>query len=352
MRTLGITSDASLRQTAATAKEAYEKMQFSGTNSARELQEAFRKYAEAAIAANGGVASETLVAEASMRNLKITTDDTGKSIVSAMTTGKKATEDFSSSVDAATSALEKQNAAIERKNAAEEKAADLERKRKSVDKEGFSTNKDGQRIVAGNALGSKTGIYNFLKQAGVDNEAVAIKLSNDFTNDQDFVPYTLSGKGGSRGYSQYGREGYDLSMAVLAAAQSYKFATPQQQAQMRAAAGDKSDEKKIPKFASGGYHKGGIRLVGEDGPELEVTGASRIINASETKSLLKEAAAPMTIAPLMQSTTAAQNANSSGKTYTVNINLNGKTTTVNTSSDDDAQRLIDVLKSAKMAAGG
>jgi hypothetical protein len=85
---------------------------------------------------------------------------------------------------------------------------------------------------------------------------------------------------------------------------------------------------------------------------LEVTGASRIINASETKSLLKEAAAPMTIAPLMQSTTAAQNANSSGKTYTVNINLNGKTTTVNTSSDDDAQRLIDVLKSAKMAAGG
>jgi len=28
----------------------------------------------------------------------------------------------------------------------------------------------------------------------------------------------------------------------------------------------------IPKFASGGYHSGGIRLVGEQGPELEVTG--------------------------------------------------------------------------------
>jgi len=42
----------------------------------------------------------------------------------------------------------------------------------------------------------------------------------------------------------------------------------------------------VPAFASGGAFGGGLRLVGENGPELEVTGASYIHNASNTRSLL------------------------------------------------------------------
>lgn len=42
----------------------------------------------------------------------------------------------------------------------------------------------------------------------------------------------------------------------------------------------------LPAFAAGGSHRGGLRLVGEDGPELEVTGPSRIYNASQTQQLL------------------------------------------------------------------
>lgn len=42
----------------------------------------------------------------------------------------------------------------------------------------------------------------------------------------------------------------------------------------------------IPGFASGGMHAGGLRLVGERGPELEVTGPSRIYSASQTAALL------------------------------------------------------------------
>lgn len=42
----------------------------------------------------------------------------------------------------------------------------------------------------------------------------------------------------------------------------------------------------IPAFANGGVHMGGIRLVGEDGPEIEVTGNSRISNARQTQSIL------------------------------------------------------------------
>lgn len=42
----------------------------------------------------------------------------------------------------------------------------------------------------------------------------------------------------------------------------------------------------IPAFAEGGYHSGGLRLVGERGPELEVTGPARIFNAQDTARLL------------------------------------------------------------------
>lgn len=42
----------------------------------------------------------------------------------------------------------------------------------------------------------------------------------------------------------------------------------------------------VPAFASGGYHAGGLRLVGENGPELEVTGPARIFDASTTRQML------------------------------------------------------------------
>ncbi len=41
-----------------------------------------------------------------------------------------------------------------------------------------------------------------------------------------------------------------------------------------------------PAFAAGGIHSGGMRIVGENGPELEVTGPSRIFNNASTMELL------------------------------------------------------------------
>ncbi len=43
----------------------------------------------------------------------------------------------------------------------------------------------------------------------------------------------------------------------------------------------------VPLFAAGGYHTGGARIVGEHGPELEVTGPSRIYNAADTMAMLR-----------------------------------------------------------------
>jgi phage-related minor tail protein len=44
--------------------------------------------------------------------------------------------------------------------------------------------------------------------------------------------------------------------------------------------------KAVAAFAKGGDHAGGLRLVGERGPELEVTGPSRIFSAERTQAIL------------------------------------------------------------------
>jgi hypothetical protein len=42
----------------------------------------------------------------------------------------------------------------------------------------------------------------------------------------------------------------------------------------------------VPKFARGGMHSGGVRLVGERGPELEFTGPARYVDSGNTSRLL------------------------------------------------------------------
>ena len=44
--------------------------------------------------------------------------------------------------------------------------------------------------------------------------------------------------------------------------------------------------EKVPAFAAGGFHAGGARLVGELGPEIEVTGAARYWSAQQTAEIL------------------------------------------------------------------
>ncbi|MHA6686351.1 DUF4214 domain-containing protein [Mesorhizobium sp. A556] len=51
-------------------------------------------------------------------------------------------------------------------------------------------------------------------------------------------------------------------------------------------------DRGYPQFASGGDHMGGLRIVGERGPELEATGASRIFNARDTERMLRQSFAP------------------------------------------------------------
>lgn len=47
-----------------------------------------------------------------------------------------------------------------------------------------------------------------------------------------------------------------------------------------------ADAHGLPRFASGGFHRGGLRIVGENGPELEYTPPSRIFNSADTRSFI------------------------------------------------------------------
>lgn len=49
---------------------------------------------------------------------------------------------------------------------------------------------------------------------------------------------------------------------------------------------DAAANGELPGFALGGVHNGGLRIVGENGPEIEATGPSRIFNAGQTADML------------------------------------------------------------------
>ncbi len=113
MKDLGVTSDQAFKDTAEKSKAAFDAMKASGTASARELADGFKRFAADAIAANGGVATETLKSEAAMRGLEIVTDRAGKAIVKAMGDGKRSTDDFRQSVQSSIGAINQQTSALE-----------------------------------------------------------------------------------------------------------------------------------------------------------------------------------------------------------------------------------------------
>lgn len=83
----GVKSRDELANLARAARSDFDLIKASGQATAEGLQQAYRRYAEAAIAANGGAASETLKAEARMQGLEIATDGAGRTIVRAMREG-------------------------------------------------------------------------------------------------------------------------------------------------------------------------------------------------------------------------------------------------------------------------
>jgi len=100
-KSLGVVSDAELTRQADFAKEAFEKIKKSGVASAREIQEAFARYADQAIAANSGVVSDALRVEAAMNGVKLKTTEAGVAAEGAAGSFGKIARNADAAADAA-----------------------------------------------------------------------------------------------------------------------------------------------------------------------------------------------------------------------------------------------------------
>jgi transposase-like protein len=69
-------------------------------------------------------------------------------------------------------------------------------------------------------------------------------------------------------------------------------------------------EAGIPMFAAGGYHVGGLRIVGERGAEMEATGASRIWTGDQLRDLLAGGAMAQELQALVAEVRSLREANS------------------------------------------
>ena len=91
LRELGVKPQAELAALADSAKRAFDAVRASGTATPREINEAWKAMAEAAIAANNGVAAESVKSQAAQHGFAIETDKAGKSIVKSMAEAEDAT---------------------------------------------------------------------------------------------------------------------------------------------------------------------------------------------------------------------------------------------------------------------
>jgi hypothetical protein len=173
---MGLKTKVQLEELAATAHKQFETIKNSGKATPDVIAAAWKKMAEAAIAANGGLATGTQKAQAAMYGLKIEADATGKSIVTAMDKGAGAAFRLAEAVQLTAAQikanadavdrlnmkymqsskysenqialLEKEVAAREKLNEVRKREIALENERRGVDAEGFSINRaTGQRIT-------------------------------------------------------------------------------------------------------------------------------------------------------------------------------------------------------------
>lgn len=226
LRKLGVTSDASLKQTADSAKQAYDTLTQSGQASARELQAAFAKAAQAAIAANNGVAPSWVEAQAAVRGYSVETDKAGQSVIKLADDTQNATQRMSQGFGNVTQSVQQTQQQIEQLrlhqqqvqqdllqrygrpgegtpdiNSPDRKSTRGEKMAPGVQEIGTGgyqfRNAQGMASDAqGNAISQFAWTYrsvvDYLTQAGLD-PLLAQRLAKQFTDSNGNVPYTASG---------------------------------------------------------------------------------------------------------------------------------------------------------------
>lgn len=216
----GIETKASLEVAAQTALRDYELIRNSGQATAIGLGEAWKKAAEAAIAAGNGVAPGWVQAQAAMRGFDVVLDSAGRSTVrlrDAQTDAIQTAHGLAGALRDVANARERDLEAREKASALQEREQALENKRLGRDKNGFSTDKNGNTVVAGSDLMTLTGIAAFLKNAGVNDDAQARSIAREFADANGNVQFF-----NNPGQKKYA-DGGTLSQALLKAAEKVTF---------------------------------------------------------------------------------------------------------------------------------
>lgn len=206
--------------------------------------------------------------------------------IQAIQNGVNARNNSSGSIGRETSAISANISERERSIATREKELELQEREVALrEKE-----RQGSATMT-NELGTRTGILNYLKQAGVTDEAAAKRIANEFADNNGNIVYSNNG-----GQLKYGGRNSTLSEAVAKAAEQYTF------------------------------------------------------SEAGMQSSRKEVAAPTSSTPdTTGTTTSGAGTQSSTPGKTVNINLGGRSTRVNVASDADANNLVGVLRQLENA---
>lgn len=192
-KVLGLTTRKEAALQAEAYTQAYGIIVKDGEATAGQLAEGFKKYAKAAVAANGDVVTAQLKAEAAQRGLAVAVDETGRVTFKSMSDTKEANDKVTRSVTnirtaydgISSSASSAGNAMVNAANQAATAYDKLQAKIKAVKEaqavaDGDETLKNlrvyGQEKAPaeGNQFGSKLAVENFLKSQGL-SEAAAIE---------------------------------------------------------------------------------------------------------------------------------------------------------------------------------
>lgn len=205
-----LTAEAKSKEAEATTKAAQSELEaLKATNSLTEVK---RLEIEARIANAKAKQVEATGAATVIRALEAEIDVIRRKGVS-MAAGTAATNANTSATNANTDAIsramdvrEKEIAQKERKIALDEREAALAAKAR-----------EGSASMSSDLM-TRTGIVNFLKAAGVDDEARAKQIANEFADSNGDIVYSNNG-----GQFKYGGRGSTISQALLKAAEQYTF---------------------------------------------------------------------------------------------------------------------------------
>ena len=335
-KTMGMQTRAEAQKIAKQYGDAYDMMRASGQLTTEQLREAFKKYATASIAANGGVADSMLAIKAQQLDLNVTVSRGGEIVIQStkevMDVAKQHKDsildlrDVDNEVSKTINTnLEEEIALRDRATAATDAQASADSRRGSSSPRGMGGGGDSGGGGGGGSSGGASGgtsesgdnwmsIYTTLKNYGMD-EGTAKRTASEFVSDTGIVVMP----------TKYRKNQYEtLSQLVMNAGQAY--------IQSRGSG------------AGSGVGVGTSANATSSPPTPPAASSQPVI---PVPSSARKAVSPPS--PTIQgAATSAQpfTATASGRTIDVNFTLGGVTIPLSTSEDNES-KLLQALSAAK-----